>query len=148
MREKLLYLALQLIKTFSMLDGVQDEIVRQCFDETFELWMSIFISVLQGSVNLNLGIKKYIIKVSTFLSRFLWSSSEICSDIWPKESTSLPIFISFGSLATKYCPCTFGAISGRSLSTSTLFNPKITRPPLNIPISMMTQMHSAHPFNH
>jgi hypothetical protein len=63
MREKLLYLVLQLIKTFSMLDGVQDETVKQCFDDTFELWMSIFISALQGSINLNLGIKKYIIKV-------------------------------------------------------------------------------------
>lgn len=32
MREKLLYLVLQLVKTFSMLDGVQDETVRECFD--------------------------------------------------------------------------------------------------------------------
>jgi importin-9 len=63
MREKLLYLVLQLVKTFSMLDGVQDDVVRECFDETFELWMSIFISALQGSINLNLGIKKYIVKV-------------------------------------------------------------------------------------
>ena len=51
MREKLLYLVLQLIKTFSMLDGIQDEVVRESFDGTFELWMSIFI------------IKKYILKV-------------------------------------------------------------------------------------
>ena len=64
MREKLLYLVLQLIKTFSMLDGVQDDTVRECFDETFELWMSIFISAIQGSITLNLGIKKYILKVT------------------------------------------------------------------------------------
>jgi hypothetical protein len=32
MREKLLYLVLQLVKTFSMLDGVQDDVVRECFD--------------------------------------------------------------------------------------------------------------------
>lgn len=69
-REKLLYLVLQLIKTFSMLDGVQDETVRECFDETFELWMTTFISALQGSINLNLGIKKYIIKVLLVRVRF------------------------------------------------------------------------------
>jgi len=46
-----------------MLDGYQDEIVRECFDGTFELWMSIFISALQGSINLNINIKKYILKV-------------------------------------------------------------------------------------
>ena len=63
MREKLLYLVLQLIKTFSMLDGIQDEVVRESFDGTFELWMSIFISALQGSINLNINIKKYILKV-------------------------------------------------------------------------------------
>lgn len=63
MREKLLYLVLQLVKTFSLLDGVNDQAVRECFDETFELWMSIFISALQGSITLNLAIKKYILKV-------------------------------------------------------------------------------------
>jgi len=63
MREKLLFLVLQLIKTFSMLDGFQDEVVRECFDGSFELWMSVFISALQGTVSLNINIKKYIIKV-------------------------------------------------------------------------------------
>ena len=46
-----------------MLDGIQDEVVRESFDGTFELWMSIFISALQGSINLNINIKKYILKV-------------------------------------------------------------------------------------
>jgi importin-9 len=70
-------LVLQLIKTFSMLDGIQDEAVCECFDGTFELWMSIFISALQGSINLNINIKKYILKVtlsnkdfSHYLSRY------------------------------------------------------------------------------
>ncbi len=60
-----------------MLDGIQDEVVRECFDGTFELWMSIFISALQGSINLNINIKKYILKVmlsnkdfSNYLSRY------------------------------------------------------------------------------
>lgn len=58
-----MYLVLQVIKSFSMLDGIDDEVVSECFEGTFELWMSLFISALQGSINLNIGIKKYIIKV-------------------------------------------------------------------------------------
>lgn len=69
-REKLMYLVLQVIKSFSMLDGVEDEIVSECFEGTFELWMSLFISALQGSINLNIGIKKYIIKVIIHRDRF------------------------------------------------------------------------------
>lgn len=90
MREKLLYLVLQLVKTFSMLDGQQDDTVRECFDETFELWMSIFISALQGSITLNLGIKKYIVKVHPRPRRLWWSSSATCSDTWLRASTASP----------------------------------------------------------
>jgi hypothetical protein len=61
-----MYLVLQVVKSFSMLDGVDDEIVSECFEGTFELWMSLFISALQGSINLNIGIKKYIIKVHNY----------------------------------------------------------------------------------
>lgn len=68
-RAKLLCLVLQIIKSFSPLDGVEDSIVRGCFEGTFELWMSMFISALQGSLNLNLSIKKYIVKTLVVIFR-------------------------------------------------------------------------------
>ena len=71
-RAKLLWLVLQVLKTFSGLDGADDAAVRACFDGTFELWMSLFVSALQGSLNLNLPIKKYILKVVLRLARSWW----------------------------------------------------------------------------
>lgn len=68
-RAKLLCLVLQIIKSFSPLDGVEDNIVKSCFDGTFELWMSLFISALQGTLNLNLPIKKYILKILIVIYR-------------------------------------------------------------------------------
>jgi len=62
-----MYLVLQLIKTFSLLDGVNDQVVRQCFEGSFETWMSLFVSALKGSTGSNIGIKKYIVKVKNNL---------------------------------------------------------------------------------
>lgn len=35
LREKILYLVLQILKTFSIFDGNDDSIVNRCFDGTF-----------------------------------------------------------------------------------------------------------------
>lgn len=98
-RAKLLCLVLQVIKTFSPLDGVEDNVVKGCFDGTFELWMSMFISALQGSLNLNLSVKKYILKVSMKIGRFWWLSFGICKDMSISGNIKSPtIFLSSGSL--------------------------------------------------
>jgi hypothetical protein len=78
-RAKLLCLVLQIVKSFSPLDGVEDGTVRACFDGTFDLWMSLFVSALQGTLNRNLPIKKYILKVSHLFFRFWWLFSGTCS---------------------------------------------------------------------
>lgn len=149
MREKLLYLVLQLVKTFSMLDGVQDDTVRECFDDTFELWMSIFVSALQGSIHLNLGIKKYIVKVSCFICRFWWLSSGTCSGIYRLGSIiNLRIFMSFGSLVTRYCRCICGVMFGiapfRSIRCRLRDRPRLRF----IRISMMMPMRFARLWKH
>ena len=98
-RAKLLCLVLQVIKTFSPLDGVEDSTVKGCFDGTFELWMSLFVSALQGTLNLNLIIKKYILKVHSLLCRSWSLSIEICRDISiSKNIINLDIFSLSGSL--------------------------------------------------
>lgn len=66
-REKLMFLVLQLIKTFSIYDGVEDSIVKECFDGTYDIWLSLFVSSLQSSLTTNIGIKKYIMKVKPSL---------------------------------------------------------------------------------
>ena len=43
--------------------------MKECFEGTFELWMSMFVSALQGSLNMNLSIKKYIMKILVVIFR-------------------------------------------------------------------------------
>jgi len=97
----LLYLVLQIIKSFSPLDGYEDKAVRECFEGTFELWMSMFVSALQGTLNLNLAIKKYIVKILVVIfrdmQRFLASKkyykpSNIFT-IWEFTYRVLPLYI-------------------------------------------------------
>lgn len=45
-REKLLILLYLVITQFSYADGVDNKLVTMCFDETYDLWISLFISAL------------------------------------------------------------------------------------------------------
>ena len=66
-----LYLAIQ---KFSYADETNDAFVAQCFDETYQIWMSLFLTALQTSAKSNLYIKFYILKV--FLT-FIYLSKRI-----------------------------------------------------------------------
>lgn len=57
------------ISSFAYADGVDDSVVHSCFDETYELWMSVFISTLQTSQKTFLGIKRFIVKILTVIFR-------------------------------------------------------------------------------
>lgn len=47
-REKILILVLMVIRSFSSFDGSDDSIVDECFKESYDLWLSLFMSALQG----------------------------------------------------------------------------------------------------
>ena len=57
------------ISSFAYADGVNNTLVHQCFDETYELWISLFISTLQTSIKKNLGIKRFILKIFSVIFR-------------------------------------------------------------------------------
>ncbi len=69
LREKVLILLYITISSFAYADGVDDNIVHTCFDETYELWMSVFISTLQTSQKIFLGIKRFVVKILTVIFR-------------------------------------------------------------------------------
>lgn len=48
MRELLLVLLYMAIRTFTYADGSDNNLIKSCFDETFELWMAVFISALHS----------------------------------------------------------------------------------------------------
>jgi hypothetical protein len=48
---------------------VNSILFRSCFDGTYDIWMSLFISAIQSSQKSNINIKKYIMKVLLLLYR-------------------------------------------------------------------------------
>lgn len=64
-REKLLILVLLVIRTFSSYDGTQDSIVEECFNSSYSIWMSLFMSALQSSLTIHINMKRYILKVNS-----------------------------------------------------------------------------------
>ena len=62
-RERLLVLVLLVIRTFSGYDGTQDTIVSECFADSYDTWMSLFVSGLQVSITIHTNMKRYFLKV-------------------------------------------------------------------------------------
>lgn len=56
---------LLVIRTFSGYDGTQDTIVAECFADSYDTWMSLFVSGLQVSTTIHINMKRYFLKVSS-----------------------------------------------------------------------------------
>jgi importin-9 len=98
MREKLLKLLYLAIESFSYADGVDKKIIHACFDQTYQEWMSIFVSALQTTVRSHLNIKRYILKILTriFSDLVHYTSKSltlIIQPVWKFLNANLPLFI-------------------------------------------------------
>ena len=45
-REKILLLVYQVFRSISYADGTDNNLVNKCLDNTFQIWMSLFLSAL------------------------------------------------------------------------------------------------------
>lgn len=68
-----------------------------CFDETYELWMSLFISALNSSPKSHINIKRYILKILTVIFRdFTYYSRnsilKCLNPIWTFFNKILPLY--------------------------------------------------------
>jgi hypothetical protein len=70
-RERLLILVLLVIRTFSGYDGTQDTIVAECFADSYDTWMSLFVSGLQVSITIHTNMKRYFLKVQSSIIQSL-----------------------------------------------------------------------------
>lgn len=97
-REKLLMLVYLAVDSFAWADSTQDEVVHQCFDRTYQEWMSLFISVLQTSARSRLNMKKYILKILTKIFSELPKYSMrtlgvMIQPVWKFLNATLPLYI-------------------------------------------------------
>lgn len=63
-REKILLLVYQVFRSISYADGTDNHLVSKCLDNTFQIWMSLFLSALQTSSKSHIFIKKLVLKVN------------------------------------------------------------------------------------
>lgn len=48
---------------------VDEFLCSECFDGTFDLWMSLFSSIMKSSLTSHLGLKKYVLKILVIVYR-------------------------------------------------------------------------------
>lgn len=98
MREQLLKLLYLCIETFSYAEGTDNSLIHACFDQTYQEWISIFISALQTSVKSNINIKRLILKILTkIFSDMPYYTSKtlnvIIQPVWKFMNANLSLFI-------------------------------------------------------
>lgn len=97
-REKILIVLNLSVSCFSFADGVKNELVEKCFAETYDLWISTFVSALQSSVGSLLGIKKQIFRILIVLFRdFTFFSKKsltvVLMPVWKFLNSFLPVYL-------------------------------------------------------
>mmetsp|Transcript_23348 Transcript_23348/g.20263 ORF Transcript_23348/g.20263 Transcript_23348/m.20263 type:complete len:291 (-) Transcript_23348:2700-3572(-) len=98
LREKTLKLLYLCIDSFSYAEGTDNMLIRQCFDSTYNEWISIFTSALQTSSRSNITIKRLILKILTkiFSELEMYSSKTlnvIIQPIWKFMNSNLSVYI-------------------------------------------------------
>ena len=85
------------LRTISWADGIENELVHDCLNETFNQWMALFLQVIQSDPNKFFDIKRNALKCLTVIFRdFINYSRECISMIlrpaWKLMNSHLPIF--------------------------------------------------------
>ncbi|PCJ27715.1 MAG: hypothetical protein COA94_03705 [Rickettsiales bacterium] len=68
-REKVLMNVYLCLRTFAWADGVNDELVHTCFDDTFNTWMALFIQIIQSNPKSLFDLKRVSLKCLTVIFR-------------------------------------------------------------------------------
>ena len=96
-REQVLHIFYLCLRTISWADGIDNELIEGCLDETFNQWMAVFLQVIQSDAKKFFDIKRNALKCLTVIFRdFINYSRECISMIlrpaWKLMNMHLPIF--------------------------------------------------------
>lgn len=74
-----------MVRGIAWADGIDNSLVHQCLDETFESWMALFLQILQSHSSRNFIVKKNALKCLTVIFRDLinYSRNSINSILRP-----------------------------------------------------------------
>jgi hypothetical protein len=96
-REQILEVLYLCLRTVSWADGIDNELVDSCLNETFNSWIALFLQILQTNPKAFFDLKKNSLKCLTVIFRdFINYSRECINQIlkpaWKLLNFHLPIF--------------------------------------------------------
>ncbi|CAD8159758.1 unnamed protein product [Paramecium octaurelia] len=97
LREKILLMVYLVLRSISFADGTDNSLVNKCMDNTFQIWMSLFLSALQTSPKSHIFIKKLVLKILIVIFRDF--------GVYSRKSLALsliPIWKFFNSITQLY----------------------------------------------
>lgn len=96
-REQVLHILYQCLRCISWADGIDNELVQGCLNETFNQWMAVFLQVIQSNAKKFFDIKRNALKCLTVIFRDFINYSKECINMilrpaWKLLNMHLPIF--------------------------------------------------------
>ena len=96
-REQVLHILYQCLRCVSWADGIDNELVQDCLNETFNQWMALFLQVIQSNAKKFFDIKRNALKCLTVIFRDFINYSKECINMilrpaWKLLNMHLPIF--------------------------------------------------------
>ncbi|EGR29523.1 importin 9, putative [Ichthyophthirius multifiliis] len=97
-RVKLIVLLYMIVGSFAWADDLNNQLVSQCFDDTFEAWINLFMSALKTNPKSHIKMKIYILKILNIIYRdFTYYSRKSISSklipIWSFFNSILPLYM-------------------------------------------------------
>jgi hypothetical protein len=96
-REQLLHIFYLCLRTISWADGIDNQLIDFCLNETFNQWMVLFLQVIQTDANKFFDIKRNALKCLTVIFRDFINYSRDCINMilrpaWKLMNSHLPVF--------------------------------------------------------
>ena len=96
-REQVLHVFYLCLRCISWADGIDNELIEECLNDTFNQWMAVFLQVIQSDANKFFDIKRNALKCLTVIFRDFINYSRECINMilrpaWKLMNMHLPIF--------------------------------------------------------
>ena len=96
-RSHILHLLYIMIRGIAWADGLDNELIQNCLNETFGNWMAIFLQIIQSNATKNITVKINALSCLTVIFRDLINYSRnsiniILKPVWKLLNSTLPVY--------------------------------------------------------
>ena len=96
-RSHILHLLYIMIRGIAWADGLDNELVQGCLNETFGNWMAIFLQIIQSNATKNIAVRINALSCLTVIFRDLINYSRnsiniILKPVWKLLNSTLPVY--------------------------------------------------------